>query len=445
MKTTSSFETRRIGIGRTAVTRRVIELAGDMHISPAEVIRMAKTHRARAGFLSGTTLAGLPLGPAVQKHFDAVIAGYSDEKFLAERAALLEQARAHDDDSKIRRQLASIRVETYSNYLYAPALWLSQYCNVVNLKADERPVAQRITKQEVNIYGVGGDGEPYMVKIALDPDETLIPLGFITSDIVRYRKIDVYRGRVTDPALATIKLSYDIGNRIDGQIQNLLLGNPTAIARWTSSAGQTQSAFFGPFTFTGKRANWTYVANSRINVANLPPSNNVDVYQQDGVTLTTQFGFQVLAAIVDYCARWDGAFEDGVNLKPSGRIILPPAHIKEIMNGIFPSGATRNNIADELMEQGWFGVNFLGIDWLFVPDTTLDPTQRLCYPEFNKKPVEVYFKPELDEEKTSQGDYDHEKKNEEERYMRRVFGAYYDSSRRAYAARFNYSGTAMNS
>jgi hypothetical protein len=25
--------------------------------------------------------------------------------------------------------------------------------------------------------------------------------------------------------------------------------------------------------------------------------------------------------------------------------------------------------------------------------------------------------------------------------MRRVFGAYYDSSRRAYAARFNYNGT----
>ena len=72
---------------------------------------------------------------------------------------------------------------------------------------------------------------------------------------------------------------------------------------------------------------------------------------------------------------------------------------------------------------------------------TLDPTVLACYPEFNKKPVQVFFKPGLDEEKDSSGDYQIESKNEEERYMRRVFGAYYDSSRRAYAARFNYNGT----
>ena len=86
-------------------------------------------------------------------------------------------------------------------------------------------------------------------------------------------------------------------------------------------------------------------------------------------------------------------------------------------------------------------MHYLGVDWLFVPDNTLDPTVLACYPEFNKKPVQVFFKPGLDEEKDSSGDYQIESKNEEERYMRRVFGAYYDSSRRAYAARFNYNGT----
>lgn len=420
---TKSLESRRLAGG---ITRHVIELAGDMQQTPAEVIRMARMNKARAGFLTGVTLAGMPLNTEVQAYYDRVIAGYSDKDFLAQRQALLARVAKGDADPALRKQLASIRVETYSNYLYAPTLWLSQFAEILNLKADERPVAQRITKQEVKVYGVGGDGEPHMVKISLDPDETLIPLGFITSDIVRYRVTDVYRGRITDPALATINLAYDMGNKIDGKVQDLLIG--------------TNSSFFGEFTFTGKRANWSYVANSRINTANLPDSNDITVYEQNGTTAVSKFGFQVLAYVVDYCARWDGAFQDGINLKPTGRILLPPSHIKDIVNGIYPSGATRNKIADELMEQGWFGIHYLGIDWLFVPDLTLDPAVKCCYPEFNKKPAQVFFKPELDEEKDSTGNYDHEKKNEQERYMRRVFGAYYDSSRRAYAARFKYAG-----
>ena len=63
-----------------------------------------------------------------------------------------------------------------------------------------------------------------------------------------------------EPALATINLSYDFGQKLDGQVQNLLIGNV--------------STFFGPFTFVGKRANWSYVAHSRIITANLPPSNS---------------------------------------------------------------------------------------------------------------------------------------------------------------------------
>ena len=410
------------------VTRRVIELAGNMDYSPAEALRAARLNRSRAQFMTGRTVAGLSLADATVAFYDGLMAGLKDEETQKRRAQLLVNAASKNPEVAVaaRKQLASLRVEVFSNYLYAPALWMNQYAEIVNLKDDERPIAQRITKQEVSIYGVGGDGSPHQVKISLDPDETLIPLGWLTTDIVRYRKVDIYRGRVVDPALATINLSYDFGQKVDGQVQNLLIG--------------TNSKFFGPFTFVGKRANWSYVAHSRINTANLPASNDIIVYEQDGATPVTGFGFQVLAYIVDYCARWDGAFQDGVNLKPSGRILLPPAHIKNIANGIFPSGATRNNIADELMEQGWFGVHYLGVDWLFVPDNTLDPTVLACYPEFNKKPVQVFFKPGLDEEKNSAGDYQIESKNEEECYMRRVFGAYYDSSRRAYAARFHYAG-----
>ena len=416
------IETRRIG----GVTRNVIELTGNLAMSPAEVIRSARQNKARASFLTGRTLAGLPLAGAVGSYYDAVIAGYSDAENLKKRQELLAAVAANPKDGALRKQMAGIRIETFSNYLLAPALWLGAFADVVNLKADETPYAQRITKQEISVYGVGGDGSPRMVKINLDPDETRIPLGYITTDIVRYRKVDPYKGAIVDPALATIKLAYDMGNRLNYQVQNLLIGEG--------------AEFFGAFVFTGKKANWTYVANSYINTANLPESNDVTVLEQDGVTHTSKFGFQVLAAVVDYCSRWKGAFEDGVDLRPTGKIVLPPAHIKEIASGIYPSGATRNDIADELMELGWFSVNYLGVNWIFEPDTTLDPDNRVCYPVFNKKAVTTYFKPELDEEKDSSGDYDIDSKNEEERYMRRIFGAYYDTTRRPYLARFNYAG-----
>lgn len=423
-KASQKFETRVVADG---LTRRVIELNGDMVIPPAEIIRAAKLNKARAAGITGVTLAGTSLGKSVQDYYDAVIAGYSDQKRLEERSALLANAAKNPTDAALRKQLAGIRIETFSNYLLSPALWLGAFAEVVNLAAEDTAYAQRLTKQEISVYGVGGDGSPRTVKINVETDETRIPMGFLTTDIVRYRKVDVYKGRVVDPALATIKLAYDMGNRINNKVQQLLIGDT--------------STFFGDFVFTGKRVNWPYVANSYINTANLPTSNHVVVYKEDGTTKATKFGWDVLIHIVDYCARWKGAFEDGVDLRPTGKIVLPPGHIKEIRDGIYPSGATRNKIADELMEQGYFSVNFLGIDWVFEPDTTLNPDDRICYPEFNKKAVKVYFKPSLDEEKDSAGSYDHDQKNEEERYMRRVFGAYWDSTRRPYMARFDYSGT----
>lgn len=403
--------------------RRVIELAGDMRISNAEMIRLARFNKHLCGGLVGNSINGAPLAAETQAYFDKVIAGYSDAESIKQRDALLAGAKT---DPTLRSQLAGMRLESFSNFLLAPALWVGQFGEIVNLADADRPVAQRFTKQEVAVTSVGADGEPNTVKINFETDETLVPMEYITTDIVRYRSVDVYRGSVTDPALATIKLATDMGNRINWMMQQLLKG--------------PSSTFFGNFVFTdAKRVNWPYVANSYINTANLPTSNDITVLNDSGVAVD-KFGFYVLDAIVDYCARWRGAFEDGIDIKPTGKILLPPGHIKEIRTGIYPSGAKPTNIAEELMAQGWFGVNYLGVNWVFEPDTTLDPDDRICYPEFNKKPARVYFKPGLDREGDSSGNYDHEKKNEVERYMQRVVGMYYDSSTRPYAARFNYGG-----
>lgn len=430
--------------------RRIVTLTPEQLMAgPGAILAQARANRARAQFLTGRTEAGLDLRVEVTKYFDEVIAGLTDTGLQAERSALMARVAKHQTgmspDPEAVRTLASIRVNTYSNYLYAPANFLGLYANIVNLAADERPVAQRTTMQEVAITAVGGDGAPKMTRIDLQADETLIPLGFITSDIIRYRNVDVYRGRVVDPALATIRVAYDLGQYENQQIQALLgIGGGTFNAPYPAASTRGQqypSSFFGPFTFTGIRANWPYVAHSTLDARNLPTTNNVTCYQQDGVTPQSGFGFQTLAAIVDYAARWQGAFQDGVDLMPTGRILLPPGHIKQIMNGIFPNGAKEGEIAEDLMKLGWFSVSFLGVKWIFVPDSTLNPNQQVCYPEFNRKPVTVYHKPSLDEEKTSEGDYQIEGKNEIERYARKIFGAYWDTSQRAFAARFWYDGT----
>ena len=415
--------TRKIETPDGRIITRPVRLLGNAELSVPETLKVARTNKLVAQYQHGRTQAGLPLNSNLVQYWDSLAAALTSEDARKQRDALLKSAR--EGNAEAAKTLAGIRMLNYSNYLYAPALWLGAFCEVINLAADEVAYAQRITKQETKIEAVGGDGAPRMVHIDLDPSETRIPLGYISSDIVRYRKVDVYRGRITDPALATINLAYDLGMKVNERVQTLMKGD--------------SSHLYGAFTFTGKRANWTYVAHSTINTDNLPTTNSVVVKDSTG-TKTTAFGWDVMMNIIDYCARWDGAWEDGVNLRPTGRIILPPGHIKSIMTGIYPTGATRNKIADELMDAGWFGVHFLGTDWLFIPDTTLDPDDKICYPEFNKKPVTVFFKPELDVERTSANDYTIESKNEEERYIQRVFGAYWDTSRRPWAAKFDYSG-----
>ena len=268
-----NFLTTKTGAYSSAMpSRRIIDLTGQQEPTAAEMLRVARVNRARSGFLTGRTLAGLPLAEETVKYYDSLMSGLADGATQADRAQLL--VRAHSNDKQValdaRRTLASLRIEVFSNYFYANALWLNQYAEVINLKDDERPVAQRITRQEVTISAVGGDGMPRSVKINLDTDETLVPLGWLSTDIVRYRKVDIMRGRVVDPALATINLATDFGVKVDGKVQDLLIGSG--------------ANFFGAFTFTGKRANWSYVAHSRVNTANLPSTNDVQVYDQDGTT-----------------------------------------------------------------------------------------------------------------------------------------------------------------
>lgn len=366
----------------------------------------------RARSICGVTPDGQPLAPQVTKYFDDLLRSTDDPAALKARAEFLARA---EKDPEARQTLAGMRIESFDNYIMASSNFAGMFFNLVNLANDERPVHLNRTRSEIAVHVIGKKSQPKMIKLTRDESETMVNLIWLATDKVRFDTVDIYSGSIADAALATLRMSDDFTNQLDGRCFDLM-----------------NSSAFGVFTFTGKKANWTYVANSRIKTANLPSTNEL-------VAPTNKFGFPVLATIVDYCARWRGALPGG-DIMPTGRILLPPTHIKEIAEGVVPVGASQTAISEEMAAAGYFGVRYLNVNWLFVPDSTLDPDVRKCYPEMNLKAGELYLKPGLDTEYTSAGDYTITSQGEEERWMRKPFGAAFNSVTRPRICRVSYSG-----
>jgi hypothetical protein len=377
----------------------------------SQLERQLKVFRANALSLSGVTTAGRPLGVETAKFFDDLLKNSQDPEHLKKRTEFMQRA---EKDPAVREQLCGIRIENFQNYVLPALLATSFHFDVVNLNPDERPVHQNSAMQETKIWEIGPDGESRMVRINREDVETLISLKWLSTETVRYRLVDIYRGSVVDAALQTINLSLDMSNKRDALAQKLL--DDTA---------------FGAFKFTGKRSGWTFVPNSRVNMKNIPATNDVAV---SGTS--NKFGFLVLDAIIDYAARMGSAYPDG-GFGATGRIRVAPLDIKGIAGGITPSGAKPAQIAEELIEAGYFSVNYMGKNWLFVPDNTLDPDLGYCYPEFSKKAGRVYLKPSLDREELVDNT-ELRKRNEQEKYIVSPFGCAMNEACRPMVARFDY-------
>jgi hypothetical protein len=167
--------------------------------------------------------------------------------------------------------------------------------------------------------------------------------------------------------------------------------------------------------------------------ANLPTTNDLDIAAMSG---STKFGFTTLDEIIDYGNRWGNAL--GGPLFPTGRVLVASKHARDLAAGITPSGSTSNKVADEILEQGWTSVNYMGRDWQIVADNTIDPANKFAYPEYNQKPGTVYLKPGLDREETVSTP-ELRKKMEEEKYMVKPFGAAINTHSRVRGARVQYT------
>ena len=381
----------------------------------------------RAKTLCGVGLDGKPLSETLSAFFDKLATGINDPESMRLRAEFMAKVQV---DPEARRQFCALRLETYNNYLFAELHWISYYFNIVTLKDDERPLEQNDYDKEIKFYFVGADGRPKNQKLFKDPVENLLPLRTLSSPVMRYKVNDIYRGNIVDQAVKTLTLARDCAQRMESECFQLV------------------KTIFGPFSFTGPKANWPFVANSYIDTRNLPTSNNIPVFGANGY-----FDYATLDEIINYAKLINGVRSAMVNVgefRPTGRVRVASSQIRFF--GTFaagsstpgtatPAAAAPASAAEGMFEKGWGGVFYKGIQWSFEPDATLDPTENVVYPEFTVKPGRVWFKPSQDREavRTGQQDATLFQNNEEERQMSKVFAASINSATRIFAARFDYT------
>ncbi|MGN6552297.1 MAG: hypothetical protein ACTHLW_00985 [Verrucomicrobiota bacterium] len=349
------------------------------------------------------------LSTELPKFFSELLQSTNDPKKIAERNEFLTRALT---DPKVHQQLCALRVETFNNFVYATQNIIDFYFETVTLLQDERPAESNTTQNEIKCYYNGPEGNPKMVKIDREDEHELKNLHYLTTEPVRYKKVDIYRGTIVDAALQTINLAYDWKNKAEG-IAFALLTNGSTI--------------FGNFTFTGKKQNYPYVANSRINTDNLPTSNDLAV---TGISGSTNLELSAFDKVIGYCAKWAGS-NPANELKPTGRVLVPGSDLETFGSTINAVGAKPTVPAEKILADGWVGVHYKGVDWVLIPDNTLAP--GTMYPELNIKPGRVFYKPSLDKEETKDVG-----QNEQEKVMQKVIGFSLNSANRRNICRVKY-------
>lgn len=351
----------------------------------------------QAAQLCGVALDGSALAPATVKFFENMLKDVDDPEVRKKRDEFVERMKT---DPKAKAQFCSLRIEQFQNYAMADQNIINMFYEVANLKDDERPVYQNNTMNEVTITYIAQDGQQVQRDIIKPQEEGLIDMRIITTPEIEYKLTDVYRGNVVDSAMATLNLSYDMANQREALAMTLL------------------GTGIGNFTLTGNKQSRVYLANSRINASNLPTTNSITL---TGNSSSTNFRFLVFKAIKKYGEQWGKAFREGP-VVPTGRILVPSLDAADIADEIVPTGATANNVADRLMDEGYAQIHYLGRDWTLVTDNTLAP--KSCYAEFTRKAGRIYLKPGLDKEKSDEDSYEAAQKNRGKRFMQSPIGLY---------------------
>ncbi len=343
---------------------------------------------------------------------------------------------AADRENHPYHALAAARIEEVNNWVWAFPGFMQFYATDITLAPDEQPYIVNETMQEISVTWIGEDGTPVRQRVIRPQARTPIPLYVLSTTAVRYKTFDVYRGDVRERTTKVIDIARDLKIKLDLLLFGLM------------NLPQSSGGCFGPFSYEQAASDpelRIYQPHSGIDTTQLPTTNDLDLTQTPGSATNptpvqlSSFGINIIPVILDYANRWGDIFDGGA-LVPTGEILVPAADIANIAYAFLPvANALEQRIQEEINRLGYFGVNYLGRNWHFIPSLFIQ--RGTCYPRFNKKPGIIYSKPALDREWVETNIPE----NWEERYMRRVVGAIFPAQHRIRTLRIKYASFSTSS
>ncbi len=342
----------------------------------------------------------------VLEQLELASAPVTDEQLTAAKDLM---NRARNGDYSAVTELAGLRTTQIDLYVRATANFTS-FFEVETLKDDERPEFELTYNYETPLRYVGQDGDIEVTRIGKAKRKVLLPLSQLQTKDVQYPLYDLYLGSsVKDSAAGSVDLAFDMANNIDFKAKTLM-----------------DSSLYGSFNTGSLKMDKTFLVNSRVKIENLPDTNDLVMEDADD---TTQFNFDVIEAIMEYCEKWGNIFNGPV--RPTGVIYIPSCDATALVKTIRPTGTTRNAVADAVLKN-YSTFEYMGVNWMIIPDVTLLP--GVCYPVLNRPIGKIWYKPGLDREFLDKN----ERENWERRALQKVLGMAIPQAWRPFGVRVTY-------
>jgi len=407
-----------------------------------DIEQVMKRRIALAGYTLDENGNQLPFDAANREFLTALASASANPK---EQAELILAAQT---DPEKRKMLASLRVEQTNNFVFAESTIGASFFEVQTLGPSDEPAYTNYSKNEVRMGYMGEDGSPDTVRVVKAESNGKPALRLLTTPWVQYKTMDLYKGDVSAIAKSQFDINRDLTFNFDRELFKLLTASIASGGAFGPFGYETANG--DPLTGTKNKATRVYLPHSGIKTVHLPTTNDLDltgtakatatvsgvanVVKNPGSVATTAFGVPVLRAILQYANSWANVLPEGGRLVPSGEVIVPASDIIAIAEALAP---TANASAQDLQEQvnanGYMGLSYLGTNWRFIPDITID--KGTCYPRFNQLPGIVWRKPVYDKEYVEANLPEHWEK----RCQQMAYGAAILSQRRARALRIKYA------
>lgn len=303
-----------------------------------------------------------------------------------------------EDTAKLQ-EFNRLRTLTVENLIVASSNAAS-FFRKVDLAADEEPMIENTTGLVTKARVIGEDGKPHMTQAFKSLIRQLVPLSWVSTDILEYPLVDIYKGPIGQDVLNAVPLSRDLGFAIDFKLWPLVQALPVAL-----------------WKLTGKPEARTFVLHPNINALNVPAGNLLDMHTEGA------FNFNVVKGIVKWFMQMSGVFPDGPTVPEV--IFVPSVDTTAFIDQI-DLNSRGDNPAVEQIFTGGYVTNIGGKKIVIVGDSTLDPSAGIAYVRTNKPIGEWYTKPDLDinwPNSASQIPPEWVAENKGKTFMKKVFGA----------------------